>query len=363
MNLFGVDIQGGLELVRRVDAKYEPVFRSMDDEARAALAWYFLPHRSRKETLSPTRPRILKWYCPFADQRSFPSGHRYCINVYTGCSHNCEYCYAAGYEPESSNCKKNFEKGLQRDLEDLRTYEVPPAPVHLSNSTDPFQPLELEAGHTLLALKQIVRYRRYFTSVVLITKNPSIAARQEYLDVLKQIEPNGAGSLRMEISLAFWNDEFREFYDPGAPSIHERKEAIRELAAADIPIVLRIDPLLPRSPLAHNGTLTDFDLPEAQSIRELEQLVEFAKEIDAMHIVYSVAKVVQPRFKPMSATMQKLKSVYTNLAASEKLIFRGGSWRLPDHIAETEVVFPFKTICQKHNIKAMYCKQNLISTP
>jgi len=91
------DMEKGLSLARRVHPKYSPVFDKLCEADRAAVAFYFLPHTSEKDVLEVTRPRVIKWYCPFADQREFPSGHRYCINVYTGCEHECQYCYVAGY--------------------------------------------------------------------------------------------------------------------------------------------------------------------------------------------------------------------------------------------------------------------------
>jgi len=128
------------------------------------MALYFLPHGSKKPTLCPTRPRVVKWYCPFASQRHFPSGHRYCVNVYTGCSHACEYCYAASYEPAAAGVKRDFARSLDKDLADLERFDVPPAPIHLSNSTDPFQPLERDAGHARLALWRILDHRGRFTT-------------------------------------------------------------------------------------------------------------------------------------------------------------------------------------------------------
>lgn len=376
MSLFGTDIDGGLELARRVGPKYRPVFDALNPEDQAALALYFLPHRSSKPIIGVTRPRILKWYCPFADQKQFPSGHRYCINVYVGCGHGCEYCYAAGYEPDEANCKKNFERDLLRDLEDLDKYHVPPAPVHLSNSTDPFQQLEKQSGQTLFALKQIQRCRRRFTSVVLLTKNPSIPANPQYLEILQQLnslphdhpgkqqfEKKNLPTLRMEVSLAFWQDEMRAFFDPAAPQVAERMEAIRKLRTTGLSVVLRVDPLLPRSPLPNGKSLADFDLPEAQSLNDLEQLVAFAAEVGAMQIVYSVAKITQPRFKPLSETMQKLKQAYEHLCNPQRLVFSGGSWRLPHNIAQPHVVEPFLDICHRYNIPITYCKQNLVSTP
>ena len=176
MELLGLDIEGGLDLADKVDQKYRPAFDAFGDQDRAALAWYFLPHRSQKNSIGVTRPRILKWYCPFAKQSDFHTGHRYCINVYVGCSYKCDYCYAAGYEPDKPHGKKDFERGLLRDLDDLENYDLPPAPVHLSNSVDPFQPLEKKFGQTLFSLQQLLRYRHRFTSVVLLTKNPAMAS-------------------------------------------------------------------------------------------------------------------------------------------------------------------------------------------
>ena len=81
------DAEQGLALAGRVQPKYRPAFDKLTERERAAVALYFLPHTSQKDVLEVTRPRVIKWYCPFADQREFPSGHRYCINVYTGCQH------------------------------------------------------------------------------------------------------------------------------------------------------------------------------------------------------------------------------------------------------------------------------------
>ena len=99
-----------LSLVKRIHKKYAPVLEKLSRKDKIALAKYFLPHSSTKPVIGPTRPRMVKWYCPFASQDDFASGHRYCINVYTGCDHKCVYCYASGYEPTQANIKKNFKK-------------------------------------------------------------------------------------------------------------------------------------------------------------------------------------------------------------------------------------------------------------
>jgi len=366
------------DLVARIDPKFKPVWDGLAFEPRRALALYFLPHNSQRDVLEPTRPRVVKWYCPFAAQCDFPTGHRYCINVCTGCAHRCEYCYAHAYEPNDAATKKDFARFIARDMADLEEFDVPAAPVHLSNSTDPFQPLEAAAGHTRLTLEEILRHRRRFTTVTILTKNPLRPVQLGYLDLFaalgvlppdharrEEFSRHGQPGFVMEVSLAFWRPEAAARYDPGAPSIEERVAGLRALHAASIPLVLRIDPLFPRSPLPTRpaSSLGNFDLPEAQTHEDLEHLVALASELQVRHVVYSPAKIVQPRGRKLSPTMQALRRVYQACALPDKPVFRGGSWRLPDAVAREHVVEPFLEICRRHGVKAKYCKHNLIETP
>jgi DNA repair photolyase len=365
MELFSSSIEEGLALARRVDPKYAPAWQGKTPKEQAALAMYFLPHGSKKTVLCPTRPRVIKWYCPFASQSSFPSGHRYCINVYTGCSHSCEYCYAAAYEPPRPNVKRDFVRLLEKDIADLERFDVPAAPIHLSNSTDPFQSLEASAGHTRLALQRILDHRRRFTSVVILTKAPQLAVKLGCIDLFLKLNSSQAGFL-IEVSLAFWRDDARAAYDSGAPSIQDRIEGIRQLRQAGVPVVLRIDPLFPRLPVSTNTTVAatyqNFGLPQPQTLDDLEQLVAFGKEMGIHHIVYSPAKIVQPRMRPLSSTMQKMRSLYESVAAPAQLVFRGGSWRLPP-AAQSAVTGPLLDFCLRYGVPAKCCKQNLIETP
>ncbi len=376
MGLFGINIEQGLQLAERLNTKYKPAFDKFPPAERAALALYFLPHRSKKDILSVTRPRVVKWFCPFADQRQFPSGHRYCINVYAGCSHGCKYCYAQGYEPNEPRCKDNFKKKLLKDLAEIEELNLPSAPLHLSNSTDAFQPLELQQRLSLYTLQKLQRYRRYFTTITILTKNPAILTTPKYLNALKLLmslppdhpkkemfENKKIPTLRVEISLAFSDDNNAQFYDPGAPSVTDRINAIKQLRQNNIPVVLRIDPLLPRNPLPNGKLLEDFQLPNAQNLPALEKLITFAADNEILHIVYSVAKIVAPRNKPTPQAIQQLKKVYQHLAVPNRPIFKGNSWRLPQDIAQNQIVEPFKKICHKYNINTYYCKQNLLSTP
>lgn len=369
---------GSAELITRLDPKFKPVWSERPRHEQIALARYFLPHKSNKERIGPTRPRIVKWYCPFACQNVFPSGHRYSINIYTGCAHRCVYCYATAYEPVQCSVKSDFKKLIDRDMYDLEEYDVPPAPVHLSNSTDAFQPLEKENGHTHYALEQILAHRHRFTTVTVLTKNPLLAADPNYLVMLKALRDLPANHKRysafaqqrrvglvVEISFAFWRDEARSFYEPNAPSVEQRIEGLRALHSAGIPLRLRIDPLFPRSPLPilDHENLADFGLPEAQSLDDLQQLLGLAKQIEVRQLVFSVAKIVRPRHGNVSPVMQAMHSVYAACAAPGALTYRSGSWRFPPNLGETFIVRPFTRLCDSAGLHVQHCMDNLLQTP
>lgn len=352
----------GERLFSQLDEKYRAAFEVFSDDDRAKLALYFLPHGSKKETLSVSRPRVLKWYGPFADQRVFPSGARYSLNVYTGCEHACRYCYVNGYSlGEAAKCKSNFRADLLKDLEEIEKFDLPPIPLHLSNSTDAFQPIETEIGNTLFALQQFAKYRKRFSRITILTKNPAIPAREEYLYALKSLlaGKNEVPLLIIECSLAFWNDHARKTFDPAAPDVESRKNAMRTLSEAGIPVSLRIDPLFPRNPLSGGKTMADFGLEDVQPLADLESLVTFAEEIGAYRVIYSILKITKPRFGPLSDEMQQLLTLYRHLAGEKQVPFRGNSWRIPDPEA---ILRPFLEICDRYGMTAKACKDNLLET-
>lgn len=367
-----------LSLVPQIHEDFAPVWQGRSDGEKAALAGYFLPHRPRKFPLNPTRPKAIKWYCPFASQSQLPTGHRYCINVYVGCDHKCLYCYALGYGKSDATPKRDFCRLIDRDLSDMETFDVPPAPVHISNSTDPFQPLETQFRDTQYTLEQILAHRHRFTTVTILTKNPSLAVREGYVDLFRRLnrlpashprkedfDRSGNPGFQVQVSLAFWRDGARETFDPGAPHVQDRIDGIRALREAGVPVVLRIDPLFPRSPLptSPSSCLDRFGLEEPQTIGDLENLAGFAKEAGVRHVAYSSAKIVLSRHRKLAPAMQAMLSVYRSLSPSGKPVWRGGSWRLPNEVSNEHVTGPLLEICKRKGVEAKFCMRDLLDTP
>ena len=368
-------------LLQRLDRKYAPAFERLAQEEQLRVALYFLPHHSAKKTLTVTRPRVIKWYCPFADQMVFPSGVRYCINVYTGCEHACRYCYVQGYSAAKitdshAKCKDHFRRQLLKDLDDLEKYNVACTPVHLSNSTDAFGPIEEQFQNSLFTLEKLLQYRRRFSTITILTKNPAMLMQSPYLDTLLELsrfqpshprntffQDNNLKPLWLEVSLAFWNDKSREMLEPGAPSVSSRLEAVAQLQQAGVSVALRIDPLFPGNPLRNGKTMNDFDLCDLQSQEDLENLVSFCERHKIGKVIYSPLKITKPRTGEFTSLMQQLKRVFEHQADNRPLDFCGGSWRLPHDVAQDTLLTPLLQLCQEANIVAKGCKENLIATP
>ncbi|MGL4593206.1 MAG: radical SAM protein [Thermoguttaceae bacterium] len=370
----------GKTLLTRLDSKYAPAFARLSEDEQIRAAFYFLPHTSQKETLAVTRPRVIKWYCPFADQTIFPSGMRYSINTYIGCEHGCNYCYVQGYSATNlsdttAKCKENFRKQLIKDLDDLEKYDVSCTPAHISNSTDAFGPIENEFQNSFFVLEKLLEYRHRFSTITLLTKNPSCLLQQKYLRLLLALceiakshphhnffQNNDLSPLWLEVSLAFWNDQSRDILEHGAPSVSERLAAVSQLRKAGVPVALRIDPLFPRNPI-RGKSMQDFGLMDFQSLDDLENTVRFCSENRIRKIIYSPLKITRPRVGKLPEIMRRIKIVYESLCDNQPLEFRGGSWRLPHDIAQIELVAPLLQLCNNSGIIVTSCKENLLATP
>jgi hypothetical protein len=57
-----------------------------------------------------------------------------------------------------------------------------------------------------------------------------------------------------------------------------------------------------------------------------------------------------------------MRSVYEAVARPDRLVFRGGSWRLPP-AAQSAVTAPLLDLCRRYGVTAKCCRQNLIETP
>ena len=173
--------------------------------------------------------------------RSRIPGADYCVNPYVGCAHGCSYCYAAfmkrftGHEQpwgEFLDARVNAVYLLRRQLRRAR-----PGRVMLSSVTDPYQPAERAHRLTRGCLEALRDFR---FPVTVLTRSPLVLRD---LDLLRDLRDASVG-----ISLPTDDDAVRRVFEPRAPPIAARLEALRALRAAGVATFVFAGPLLPQDP-------------------------------------------------------------------------------------------------------------------
>jgi DNA repair photolyase len=167
------------------------------------------------------------------------------INPYKGCEHGCIYCFARpthaylGHSPGLDFETRLYWKPdapalLEAELRDPKYHA---ATLALGANTDPYQPIERERKLTRRILEVLADYRH---PVGIVTKSNLILRD---LDILAPMAAEGI--LRVAVSVTTLDRTLARRMEPRAPTPARRLEAIRELAAAGVPVTVLAAPILP----------------------------------------------------------------------------------------------------------------------
>ena len=162
----------------------------------------------------------------------------YVINPYVGCQHGCSYCYArfmkrfTGHrEPwgQFVDVKINAVELLKKEV-----VKKKPGRVWVSGVCDPYQPLEKKYQLTRACL-QILAEQQWPVSV--LTRSPLVLRD---LDVLK-----AGDNFEVGMSIGTVDESIRYRFEPSAPPISARLQALSELHQAGIRTYVMLAPILP----------------------------------------------------------------------------------------------------------------------
>jgi DNA repair photolyase len=160
------------------------------------------------------------------------------VNPYTGCQHGCSYCYArfmkrvTGHkEPWGGfvDVKINAADVLQREIRKKKRGRV-----WVSGVCDPYQPLEEKYRLTRQCLEILVRNT---WPVIIQTRSPLVLRD---IDIMKDARDSEVG-----FSVTTADDRIRKLFEPDAPPINDRIQALGTLHKAGIRTYAMIAPLLP----------------------------------------------------------------------------------------------------------------------
>ncbi|MBT4484092.1 MAG: hypothetical protein HOC71_10505 [Candidatus Latescibacteria bacterium] len=330
-----------------------------DEQIRWMTYLYSAPKTISGKTLN-NRNHVIGLYDPFAKRKCFPAGLRFCINVYTGCSHWCKYCYSVGYIRDSfiGRKKKIYREQFVKDIEELKALNLTPSPLHLSNSTDPLQPLENVQKDMLWTLNKLSENQNLFTTITILTKNPELLSSNEYLTICREIN-----NLKVEVSCAFFDEKRKSSIELCSPSIRSRLKGMASLRKSNISVALRLDPLFPREPLSQKyfkkPRLTDYGAPVAQTEGDINNLLKFANDINCYRIIVSPLKLTFGRYQK-SDIVERYLPLYKELGEG-KLIKKGNAFRMPNEYFVELLEYP-KQLAKHYGIEIFYCKQSLFNT-
>jgi len=201
-----------------------------DDEAARPLTTTIQPMKSKTIIAKNDSPDI-----------SFSRS----INPYRGCEHGCIYCYARpahaylGLSPGLDfESRLFFKPEAGRLLErELSKPGYKPQVIHIGGDTDPYQPQEKTLRVTRAVIETLQRFNHPFT---IITKSALIVRD---LDILG---PMGkAGLVRAAISVTTLDRKLARSMEPRAATPERRIDAIRQLAAAGVPVTVMFAPSIP----------------------------------------------------------------------------------------------------------------------
>jgi DNA repair photolyase len=162
----------------------------------------------------------------------------YAINPYIGCQHACSYCYArfmkrfTGHKEawgEFVDVKINAAELLPAEIKKKKRGRV-----WVSGVCDPYQPLEAKYRLTRKCLEILAQQGWPVT----IQTRSALVARD--VDVLRKM-----ADLEVGFSITTAKDEIRQIFEPHAPAIHKRLEAIAALHQEGLRTFVMIAPLLP----------------------------------------------------------------------------------------------------------------------
>lgn len=246
------------------------------------------------------------------------------LNPYTGCDHDCVYCYASSYIANFSSCrpKKNLTQKLKREAARLKG-EI----VSISNSSDPYPNLEAETALTRDCLEVLSGHN---CKLQIVTKS-SLVVRD--IDLLKKVPSMVALTITTD------DDATAKIIEPYVPGPSERLKAVEKLTQNGLPTTVRIDPIIPFVN----------DNPE-ELIKELASL-------GVRHITSSTYKVRLDNWRRFSGAMPEIAD------RLRRLYFEEGE-RIVDYIylprsLRLRLMENVRALAEKNGVKFGACREGL----
>jgi DNA repair photolyase len=179
-------------------------------------------------------------------------GFAWTCNPYYGCPFGCVYCYAR-FMPQNRRPKEDWGKWFQAkanavELARKQAHKVAGQAVYISSVTDPYLYVDARLGLTRGILEALVPHQ---PRLLVQTRGPLVVRD---IDVLKQFR-----LVRVNMSIPTDSEAVRRAFEPKAPPLEKRWEALAQVKASGLPVGVCVTPMLPlEAPEAFAARLAAF---------------------------------------------------------------------------------------------------------
>ncbi len=224
---------------------------------------------------------------PYAKDSPSCDGERKCPHVALlniaaegHCVHRCIYCYAKEYKNAwKKGPLKVYENIVDLVKKELENTDICP-PIYISPATDAFQPVKEIIERALSITKLLIEYGVSFYHVTksgLVKKCLEIKGFKEY------------PYYHLQITIETFNEEKAKVLS-SASAISERMKTAEIFCNFNIPVVLRIDPII-------------FGFSDDR--KELEDLIRWANSAGIRHVICSTGRFKKETFLQVIDRLKK----------------------------------------------------------
>jgi DNA repair photolyase len=251
---------------------------------------------------------------------------KYNINTYLGrCAHGCIYCYAVKFPSFRGPTVPRLS--LMEDIGRMAEATKAKLPVMLSDTTDPYQPLERKHELTRKCVEVLAEHG---FPLLIVTKSPLVTRDVDLFTKTRTV---------VSMTITTPQEEVAKMIEPFAPSPNQRFSALERIADEGIPTVVRIDPILP----SVNSDTKDF-----------EEIVAHAADIGVKQVTVST-------MKPVRGFFSTLKKEYLEMFVRLQEAYSDGEWvsgyKYLSREKRLKIIGSLRSTVLKHGLQFASCRE------
>lgn len=243
------------------------------------------------------------------------------LNIYRGCEHKCQYCFAIYSHKymESKDyfdeifIKDNIAEVLDKELSKRKTKDV----INIGGVCDSYQPIEKETKIMRDVLKVMIKHQY---PIIISTKSDLILRD---IDLIKQLSEVSAVNIAATITCMAEND--RKNIEPNAVPTLQRFAMLKRIKEETNAIIgVHIMPIIPYI---------------SDNRKNLETIYKMAEEIHADYvlpgILYLRGNTRYQFFQMIDTCYPHLKNKLTNMYNNDRRIYKQSLYRMINELKVT----------------------------